>query len=145
MKFPRNARIFRGQLDAAPFVSVFLLLVIFVLLSSLIYTPGVKMQIQLPTGPALPGVDGPTVAVAVDAGGHYYFENQAIHEGRLENRLRTAAQNSPQPLTLVVYADRNVTLRIQQSLVALAHRVGIHDLLWATRPEVVETPNELLP
>ena len=26
MKFPRNARIFRGQLDAAPFAAVFFLL-----------------------------------------------------------------------------------------------------------------------
>ena len=31
MKFPRNARIFRGQLDAAPFAAVFFLLVIFLM------------------------------------------------------------------------------------------------------------------
>ena len=39
MKFPRNARIFRGHLEIAPFASVFFLLVIFVSLSSLMYTP----------------------------------------------------------------------------------------------------------
>jgi hypothetical protein len=41
MKFPRNARIFRGQLDAAPFAIVFSCLLLFLLLSSLLYTPGV--------------------------------------------------------------------------------------------------------
>jgi len=66
MKFPRNARIFRGQLDAAPFAAVFFLLVIFALLTSLVYTPGV--HVTLPSAPAadIAGVDGPTVAVAVD-------------------------------------------------------------------------------
>ena len=42
MKFPRNARIFRGQLDAAPFAAVFFLLVIFMMLGSLVYTPGAR-------------------------------------------------------------------------------------------------------
>jgi hypothetical protein len=40
MKFPRNARIFRGQLDAAPFAAVLFLLVIFLMLGSLVYTTG---------------------------------------------------------------------------------------------------------
>ena len=45
MKFPRNARIFRGQLDAAPFASVFFLLVIFVMLGSVLQTPGVRVDL----------------------------------------------------------------------------------------------------
>jgi len=34
MKFPRNARIFRGQLDAAPFAAVFFLLVLLLMLGT---------------------------------------------------------------------------------------------------------------
>jgi biopolymer transport protein ExbD len=73
MKFPRNARIFRGQLDAAPFATVFFLLVIFLMLGSLVYTPGVRLN--LPTGENLPGTDRPSVAVAMDANGRLYYEN----------------------------------------------------------------------
>jgi len=40
MKFPRNARIFRGQLDAAPFAIVFFLLVLFLMLASLVSLDG---------------------------------------------------------------------------------------------------------
>ena len=47
MKFPRNARISRGHLDAAPFAGVLFCLLIFLLLASLVYTPGVL--INLPT------------------------------------------------------------------------------------------------
>ena len=40
MKFPRNARILRSQLDAAPFAAVFFLLVIFMMLGSLVLYAG---------------------------------------------------------------------------------------------------------
>jgi len=78
MKFPRNARIFRGQLDAAPFVAVFFLLVMFLMLGSLMYTPGVKLE--LPSAEELPSTDKPTVSVAIDSAGRYYFDNQLIAE-----------------------------------------------------------------
>ena len=60
MKFPRNARMFKGHLDAAPLASVFFCLLIFVLLASLIYTPGVRIELpEAITG--APAVSGPTV------------------------------------------------------------------------------------
>ena len=37
MKLPRNAKIFSGQLDAAPFAAIFFLLVLFVLLGLLVW------------------------------------------------------------------------------------------------------------
>ena len=46
MRFPRQARIFRGHLDPAPIAAVVFLLVIFMQLSSLLYTPGVLIQLQ---------------------------------------------------------------------------------------------------
>ena len=46
----------------------------------MIYTPGV--HINLPAAPAadIAGVDGPTVAVAVDKQGRYYFKNEPVSE-----------------------------------------------------------------
>ena len=97
MKFPRNARIFRGQLDAAPFAAVFFLLVIFLMLGSLMYTPGVR--VELPVADDLPGTDKPTVSVALDSAGRYYYDNQLVQEKQLANLLRQAAAVSSQPLT----------------------------------------------
>ncbi|MDB6024676.1 MAG: hypothetical protein JWM68_899 [Verrucomicrobiales bacterium] len=45
MRFPRNAKIFRGQLDFAPLAGVLFLLVIFLLLGSLISPPGIRLQL----------------------------------------------------------------------------------------------------
>src|SRR4029077_2248627 len=137
MKFPRNARIFRGQLDAAPFAAVFFLLVIFLMLSSLVYTPGVR--VQLPLADNLPGTDKPTVAVAIDPNGRFYFENQRIEEKRLRERLRQAVQESAQPLTLVVQQDRSVTAEMLDRLTLIARDVGITEEVLARLPRPLDS------
>jgi biopolymer transport protein ExbD len=131
MKFPRNARIFRGQLDAAPFATVFFLLVIFLMLGSLVYTPGVRLQ--LPVADNLPGTDRPTVAVAIDASGRLYFENQIVEENQLRGRLRQAAKDSA-GLALVVQADKTVSYDKLVRLTLLAREAGIGDAWLATLP-----------
>lgn len=134
MKFPRNARIFRGQLDAAPFAAVFFLLVIFALLTSLVYTPGV--HVTLPSAPAadIAGVDGPTVAVAVDKHGRYYYQNQVVTEADLKRALETEVKKSSQPVTLVLLADQETAYGIFVRLAELARSQGITKVLWQTLP-----------
>jgi biopolymer transport protein ExbD len=132
MKFPRNARIFRGQLDAAPFAAVFFLLVLLLMLSTRLYTPGVSLT--LPQADDLPGTDKPTVAVAMDAGGRLYFENQSIGESLLIKRLKKAVAEAAEPVTLIVQADRAVNLERLLHLTLLARSAGITNSLLATLP-----------
>jgi biopolymer transport protein ExbD len=132
MKFPRNARIFRGQLDAAPFAAVFFLLVIFLMLGSLMYTPGVRLE--LPQADDLPGTDKPTVSVAIDSGGRYYYDNQLVQEKQLANLLHRDVLGSVEPLTLVVQADRAVSTEMLLRLSMLARSAGITNGLLATLP-----------
>lgn len=132
MKFPRNAKPFRGQLDAAPFAGVFFCLVLFLLLGGLLYTPGVR--IQLPESTGLPGTDRPTVAVALDARGQLYFENQIIGRDELKARLEAVVKRSPDPLTLLVEADRAVNYDALMGLTLLARSAGIREALLATLP-----------
>lgn len=139
MRFPHNAKIFRGQLDAAPFLGVFFLLIIFLLLNStFVFTPGVP--ISLPEGVNLPGPDKATAAVAVDEGGHYYFENQLCDEDRLRQRLQDAVSLSQQPITLVVQADKAARTEVLTKLGLLARSLGIRDVLLAVRPPVIAAP-----
>jgi biopolymer transport protein ExbD len=135
MKFPRNARIFRGQLDAAPFATVFFLLVIFLMLGSLVYTPGI--HVQLPTANDLPGTDKPPVSVALDKAGQLYFENQWIGESELKLRLRKLATESPKPLVLILQADEAVAYNNIIRVAMLAREAGISEALLATLPRSV--------
>ena len=138
MKFPRNARMLRSQLDVAPFASVFFLLVIFVMLGSLVYTPGVR--IQLPVADDLPGIEKPTLHVAVDASGRLYFQNQRIDERELKNRFQAAVASAGEPLTLVIQADKNVTQADLIRLGLLARDAGITNGLLATLPRLIAAP-----
>lgn len=136
MRFPRNTRIFRGQLDAAPFAGVFFLLLIFLLLSSsLVFTPGVP--IQLPEAAGLPGTANRTLVVAVDENGQFYFENQVIGQERLKEKLQTAVSENRQPLVLVVQADQKVVHKKLMALWLLARSAGIREIIHATRPPVL--------
>jgi biopolymer transport protein ExbD len=134
VKFPRNARIFRGRLDAAPFATVFFLLLLFVMLSSLVYTPGIRVPLDLPTADDLPGTDKLSVAVAIDAAGRLYFENQMVDEPDLRARLRRAVGNAREPLTLIVQADKAVRYDRLIRLRLLAREAGIQELWLETRP-----------
>ena len=139
MKFPRNARMLRSQLDVAPFASVFFLLVIFVMLGSLVYTPGVR--IQLPVADDLPGTDKPTITVAVDASGRLYYLNQRIEERELTNRFHKAVAGAAEPPTLVIEADKDVKQADLIRLGLLARDAGITNGLLATLPRLIAAPN----
>ena len=140
MKFPRNAKIFRGQFDVAPYAGVcFLVLIFLALNTSLVFTPGVP--IELPEGRDWPGVFGPTVVVAVDRHGKFYFDNQVIAETNLQARLLEAvAQNPKAPFTLVVQADKAVPNDLVVRLGKMARTAGIKEALLATRPQLFSQP-----
>jgi len=140
MKFPRNARIFRGHLEIAPFASVFFLLVIFISLSSLMYTPGVK--IQLPTATNLPGTDKSSVSVAIDGSGQLYYANKRVIEEELKNELKNEVRKAAgQPLVLIVHADQHVTYKMLLGLTLAARDAGISEALLATLPNPAAPPN----
>ena len=132
MRFQRNARIFRGKVDAAPLAGVFFLLLIFLLLASLVYTPGVP--IQLPSARNVVGTDNPTAVVAVNVAGQFFFENQMISEQQLKLRLTATASASRLPLTLVVQADKGVEYDVVVRLTELAEQAGIKEALLQQRP-----------
>jgi biopolymer transport protein ExbD len=136
MKFTRNARIFQGRLDVAPFAAVFFLVAIFVMLTSMVYTPGVRLE--LPMADDLPGTDKPTVAVAIDEGGRFYFENQLIGERDLARRLKTVVSALPQRPMLVLQADKRVRYEMLVRLTLLARDAGISEALLATLPRTLE-------
>jgi biopolymer transport protein ExbD len=142
MKFPRTAKILRSPFDVAPFAAVFFALLILLLLGGLMPVPGLRVSLQPPSASDLPGVDSPAVALAVDADGKLYFENQIVTEGQLKAGLHAAVKGSHEPLTLVIHADKAVSYGQLAHLAALAREpeIGITNLLFATVPEITAPP-----
>ncbi len=97
MRFPRHAKIFRGQLDAAPLAGVFFLLVIFLLLTSLTYTTGVPIQLSSTFAP-------PTKNISITKANEIVFENKTYKTNSLE-QLRDVLKNLPRQTTLLAKVD----------------------------------------
>lgn len=136
MKLQRNARIFRGQWDPIPLVSVFFLLLLFLALESrMAFVPGVS--IDLPEGGSPPPQAGATLMVAMDRLGRLYYENQMVDEGELLASLRTDAGKLEADVTLIVLADKGVTYERLTRLKELAQRAGIKALHLATRRDPI--------
>jgi biopolymer transport protein ExbD len=98
----------------------------------------------LPVADNLPGTGKPTVTVAVDANGRFYFANQIVTKDKLKSDLRAAVKKSREPLTLVIHADKAVTFEqlVHLTLLAREPDIGITNLLLATLPSVVTAPLE---
>lgn len=137
MRYPRNVRMFHGPLDASGFFSVAFLLVLFLgLQSTLVFTPGAK--INLPPADGFSGATNPTVSVAVDRAGKLYFHNQLIAEDELTKRLAAAVQASVgKALTLVVQADQDANYAALVRLGRLAREAGFREVLLGTRPNLL--------
>lgn len=138
MKFPRRTRLLRNPFDATAYAAVFFLLVMFISMGSRLFTPGVR--INLPVADNQPGTDQPTVKVAMDENGRYFFEHQLIEATALNERLKSAVKASPTPLTLVIYMDKAVRFENVLALQLLARDAGIPDALIATSPRANPLP-----
>ena len=137
MRLPRNAKVFRGQLDAAPFAAVtFLLLLFIVLQSKLVFTP--VIPIELPEVPLdLPGTAQPTVVVAIDRSGQMYYDNQpVINLKELRSQLKAVVEKSAEPVGLEVQADRSATWETTAPLLSVASEAGMRQAWLVTRPKI---------
>jgi len=76
------------------------------------------------------------VAMAVDASGNLYFENQIVSELVLKAGLRAATNATRAPLTLIIHADRAVSYDRLAHLAQLARDYGITNTWLATLPRV---------
>ena len=97
MRFARQATIFRGPLDAAPVAGMLFLLVLFVLLGSLLYTPGVLVKFEDSAAP-----DAQTITVTSDGG--VIFAGKTNSAAELEQLRAGDLKNAPgnQPFRLQV-------------------------------------------
>ena len=124
MKSPRRTKLLCRPPDATPLAGMFFLLLFFLLLMS----PG--EAVNLPMGESDPQSTGPAVAVAVDASGHLYFDNQLIGADALQEKLRRRGTN----LTVVLQADRALPYERITEISGLIRAAGVRQVLMATRP-----------
>jgi len=134
MKFPRNAKIFRGQLDVAPFAGIFFLLCLMLIFSTLlVYSPGVQIELPDLGNKDVTGIQPPVIPIAIDVHGKIFFESQHVPETEFENRLKEAVQKFESPPTLVIQGDEATQLSVISRISHIASKSGVTRTLLATK------------
>jgi biopolymer transport protein ExbD len=121
-----------AEINTTPLVDVMLVLLIIFIITAPLLTHAVK--IDLPEATSEPSAEKPeTVALAIDADGKLFWNDQLIAEGDLEPRLAEAAARNPQP-DLNLRADKNTRYEKLAQVMAAAQRGGITKMGFVTVP-----------
>lgn len=132
MKFKRHVELEKGQLDIAPLIDiVFLLLIFFMLTSSFIFQPGIK--VNLPKAVTSEVIHEKSLIILVTGNNYIYLNDRMITMSELASRLRIAAkENKP----LLIKADRRASLGKVVEVWDMCRDEGISQINIATSQEI---------
>jgi biopolymer transport protein ExbD len=134
MTFKSYADIAKGRIDPAPMVDVvFLLLIFFVLSSSFVLQPGIKVDLQPSKIIGASQFQG--LVVTVTRENLLFFNEQRTTLDGLKKSLQMAAQRGRNQ-ELIIKADRQVPHGTVVELMSMALEAGIPAINIATRPEM---------
>ncbi len=127
----------RWRISSIPAVSltdiVFLLLIFFLLSSSFIVQPGIK--VDLPRTQTAEPEPHNRVVVTITERGEYFIGARRISPERLEEELRDALDPLQDVPSLIIRADRVSQFHWVVSVLDAGRRVGYQRLLIASKPE----------
>ncbi len=131
MKFKRRVLLEKGLLDIAPLIDViFLLLIFFMLTSSFIFQPGIK--INLPNALTSEVIQRENLVIVVTDDNSFYIDEKIVERDALSSRLEIAAkENKP----ILIKADRKASLGKVVEVWDLCRSKGIQKLNIATTPK----------
>lgn len=132
MKFRRHLKITSGKLDMTPLIDiVFLLMMYFMLTSTFIMQPGIK--IKLPSALSTESMEKKQVIVCLAADGSLFYEEKNISIETLKTILETESRRNPE-IMLIIKGDYDVVHGKVVEVMDLAKVSGVSCLAIATQP-----------
>ena len=121
-----------GEINMIPFIDVMLVLLIIFIIT----VPVIKhaVNIDLPRASNEKVLDKPeNVRLSIDADGAYFWNEQRVEDADLNNRLRAAADQTPQP-ELHIRGDKAVRYERVALAMAAAQSAGVRKIGFITEP-----------
>jgi biopolymer transport protein ExbD len=123
-----------SDINVTPMVDVMLVLLVIFILGAPAFTSAVKLDLPkaqaVPQQPQQPA----TVTLAIDGEGKLYWNNAALSQPELEQRLSEAARLEQQP-ELQLRADKNTRYEIVAQVMAAAQERGLTKMGFVTDPK----------
>ncbi len=141
MKFPRNTRIFRGQLDVAPVACFFFTTAILLFLhSQIVFVPGVRLDLH-------PSADTNRPSLYIDGEGLFHFGDASNGVSRMSQqgfvkRIRAEAAKAKGPAALRIQTEPTTPPEAIMAVRALAAELSIGLESPGTRIELPVSPDQ---
>lgn len=133
MKFKKISGL-KAQLEIAPLIDVvFLLLIFFLLSSSFVLQPGIK--VKLPKAKTTEITEEKEVYITIDQQEHLYLNDKLISKNELNKKLQEIFKQDSNRL-IIVKADKDVLHGTVVWVLDNVKRVGLSRLAIATEPEI---------
>lgn len=130
MRFKKHLIVEKGQLDIVPLIDVvFLLLIFFMLTSSFVSPPGIK--IDLPRAVTSEAILEKNIVITITDSNVIYLNQQVVQLTELLEKLILAANEDK---SLLIKADRGVSLGKIVEIWDLCREAGIVKINIATTP-----------
>ncbi|HPO52431.1 MAG TPA: biopolymer transporter ExbD [bacterium] len=131
MKFPRRYEIFKGQINMAPLIDVVLLqLIYFMLTSSFIMQPGIK--INLPSAMSTDKIEEKEIFINVSAEGIIFLEEKQVSPEQLAGLLNS--YKGKEHLVVVIKGDIRTPHGKIVNVMDIVRTSGISKIAIATIP-----------
>ncbi|MEA3347835.1 MAG: biopolymer transporter ExbD [Pseudomonadota bacterium] len=123
------------QLDMTPLVDVvFLLLIFFMLSTSLSVNPGIKIDLPKSSAEQVKKKKI-TLRVAIEAGGRIFLEGKKLSLVQLQEMFRAVDKKQRDEALVVIEADKKVYHGLVVKVMDAAKSAGLHKLAIATQPK----------
>jgi len=121
-----------AEINVTPLVDVTLVLLIVFIITAPLLTYAIKLE--LPDARSSPAAAPPAaIQLSIDAGGAMYWNGTAIGTDALQESLRQAARQVPQP-ELHLRADRAARYEFVAQTMSAAQQAGIRHIGFVTDP-----------
>ncbi|MBI5898838.1 MAG: biopolymer transporter ExbD [Rhodocyclales bacterium] len=121
-----------AEINMIPLIDVMLVLLVIFIVTAPLLTHAVK--VDLPKASSQPNLTRPdNVQVAIDGAGQVYWNGEVVATAVLEQRLRAAAQLSPQP-ELHLRAERSTAYEKVAAVMSASARAGLTRIGFVTEP-----------
>ncbi len=121
-----------NEINMTPFVDIMLVLLIVFIVTVPVMQHAVTVDLPRASNQPLL-TQAPTVRLAVDAQGRYFWDEALVETAELEQRLALAGAKSPQP-ELLVRGDKAVRYERVAQAMAMAQRAGMRTIGFVTEP-----------
>jgi biopolymer transport protein ExbD len=140
VKFARHVKILQGRPDAVPFVSVFLLLLLFFIIATrFVQEPGISIRLPEATATSVrPAAFQVPLIITISAPNpdtgrnSIYFDDEIVDIPKLRASLLRAAQQSPSR-ECVVKADKRAPHGLVVTVLGVAQEAGLKSVRIATQ------------